>query len=352
MKRFFPAAIITAILGGLIAYAAPISADEMSSSEKRSVVQALADMLNANYVFPEKAEKASNEILKSLDEGEYDDIKDGAKFTQTLNKQVSAILDDAHFRVLHSQAVLPEREERSEPSPEEIEAVERQTTRRNAGVEKVELLPGNIGYMEMRGFSPAADAKRPVQAAMSFLEDTDAFILDLRRNGGGDPECVQLVCSFFFEADKPVHLNSLYYRAKDETKEYWTLPDLEGERYTDKPVYVLTSDRTGSAAEECSYNLKHLDRATIVGASTWGGANPGGIFKLNDHMRVFIPTGRAINPITKTNWEGVGVIPDVDVDPAEALVKAQQLALAELIEESDDEAWTKRLESYLARLDS
>jgi hypothetical protein len=352
MKRILPAAIITAILGGLIAYAAPITPDEMSRSEKRSVVQALAEMLNANYVFPEKAEKASNEILKSLDEGEYDDIKDGSEFSKKLHSQVNAVLDDAHFRVRHSNAVLPVREARSEPSPEEIEAFEKQTTRRNAAVEKVELLPGNIGYMEMRGFAKAAAAKRPVQAAMSFLEDTDAFILDLRRNGGGDPECVQLVCSYFFEADKSVHLNSIYNRPKDETKEYWTLPELEGERYTDKPVYVLTSKRTGSAAEECSYNLKHLDRATIVGSSTWGGANPGGTFRLNDHINVFIPTGRAINPITKTNWEGVGVIPDVVVDPSEALVKAQQLALAELIKATDDEAWSKRLESYLARLDS
>ncbi len=349
MKRIVPAIIAAALLSTLVALTAPLPNGEISASEKRSVIEALADVLTNNYVFPEKAKAASKSIQTSLDEGEYDDIEDGREFAQTVSKQVNSIIDDAHFRVRFSDLKLPKRQERSEPTEEEREARRTQVRKANAMVEKVERLPGNIGYLEMRGFAPAEAAKRPVAAAMSFLKETDAMILDLRRNGGGDPACVQLVCSYFF-GDEPVHLNSIYFRPTDETTEFWTLEEVEGERYLDKPVYVLTSPRTGSAAEECSYNLKHLKRATIVGETTWGGANPGGMFRLGDHIDAFIPTGRAINPITGTNWEGVGVKPDVEIDAEEALIEAQKMALKALIEAEENKTRTASLKRRLDEL--
>ncbi|HZH97943.1 MAG TPA: S41 family peptidase, partial [Fimbriimonadaceae bacterium] len=181
-------------------------------------------------------------------------------------------------------------------------------------------------YIEIVGFMDKAVAARSAQAAMEWVADTDALIIDLRRNGGGHPETVQLICSYLFEAEKPVHLNSLYFRRGDRTEEFWSLKDLPGKRYLNKPVYVLTSKRTGSGAEEFSYNLKNLKRATLVGESTWGGANPGGVVRLNDHFSAFIPTGRAINPITKTNWEGTGVQTDIAV-PADQALKVARLEI-------------------------
>ncbi|HWA07710.1 MAG TPA: S41 family peptidase, partial [Ignavibacteria bacterium] len=193
-----------------------------------------------------------------------------------------------------------------------------------------------IGYVDFRNFASPDYSKETVASVMKFLENTDAIIFDLRLNGGGDPAGVQLICSYLF-SETPVHLNDLYYRPTDETKEYWTLRKIDGKRMPDVPVYVLTSKFTFSGAEEFSYNLKNLKRATIVGETTGGGAHPGGVKAINSGFAIFVPTGRAISPITKTNWEGVGVAPDVNIKSELALEQAQILALQKLAEKSKDE---------------
>ena len=194
------------------------------------------------------------------------------------------------------------------------------------GIEKVERLPGNVGYIELRGFhGTSPEASAAASAAMSSLADADVLIVDLRRNGGGSPHMVALITSYLFDA--PVHLNSLYSRERDRTDDFWTTREVVGERFGgNKPVFVLTSKRTFSGAEEFSYNLKALKRATIVGETTGGGAHPGALRRLNPRFAMFVPTGRAINPVTKTNWEGTGVAPDVEVAADQALEKALELA--------------------------
>jgi C-terminal processing protease CtpA/Prc len=201
----------------------------------------------------------------------------------------------------------------------------------NFGFEKLERLEGNVGYIDLRGFAPAEMAGESAAAAMNFLTNTDALIIDLRKNGGGDPSMVALLCSYLFSPE-PVHLNDLYFRPDDSTHQWWTFPYVPGKRYEDKPVYLLTSQRTFSAEEEFTYNLKNLKRVTIVGETTGGGAHPGGGRPLDDHFGMFVPTGRAINPITKTNWEGTGVPPDVAV-PADAALKTAHLAALRKIAE-------------------
>jgi C-terminal processing protease CtpA/Prc len=175
-----------------------------------------------------------------------------------------------------------------------------------------------------------------VAAAMSFVANTDALIFDVRQNGGGSPEMVALISSYLF-GDKPVHLNSIYQREGNRTEDFFTKPTVLGKKYGDKDVYVLTSNRTFSAAEEFTNNLKALKRATIVGETTGGGANPGGMFRLDEHFGIFVPTGRAINPITKTNWEGTGVKPDVEVSKELALKTAHLMALNKVVEKTKEE---------------
>jgi C-terminal processing protease CtpA/Prc len=171
---------------------------------------------------------------------------------------------------------------------------------------------------------------------MNFLANTDALIVDLRRNGGGDPAMVALISSYLF-AGETVHLNDLYWREGDSTRQWWTLPYVPGRRFGDKkPVYVLTAKRTFSAAEEFTYNLKNLKRATIVGETTGGGAHPGGGRRINNHFGVWVPTGRAINPYSKTNWEGTGVTPDIDVPADHALKVAYVDALKKVQERTTD----------------
>jgi tetratricopeptide (TPR) repeat protein len=193
-----------------------------------------------------------------------------------------------------------------------------------AGFREVKRFDGNIGYFDLRSFAPLFDGGAVADHYMALLADSDAIIVDLRKNGGGSPAMVQYLCSYFF--DKKVHLNSLYYREGDRTEEFWTLERVEGKKMPDVPLYVLTSSYTFSGAEEFSYNMQTQKRATLVGETTGGGANPGGSFPLGGQLGVFIPTGKAINPITGTNWEGIGVVPEVKTSADEALDKALELA--------------------------
>lgn len=217
------------------------------------------------------------------------------------------------------------------PNPNLVRQRQAQERSRNYGFTKVEILAGNIGYVDLRGFNNPRRGAKTVESVMGFLANTEGIIFDVRQNGGGNPGMVQLICSYFF-GKKPVHLNSLYWRQGDRTQEFWTLKEIDGQRMPKKPLYVLTSNRTFSAAEEFSYNLQNLKRATLVGETTGGGANPGGMFPIENQYVVFIPTGRAINPITKTNWEGVGVVPHIKVNSSEALERAHMELLKGLKE--------------------
>jgi C-terminal processing protease CtpA/Prc len=204
----------------------------------------------------------------------------------------------------------------------------------NYGFARVERLPGNVGYLDLRSFANAAIGGETAAAAMTLLAHTSALIVDLRQNGGGWPEMVALLTTYLFDQEV-VHLNSMYFRQSDKTQQFWTLPYVPGSRFGGKkPVYVLTSNHTFSGAEEFAYNLKQLKRATIIGETTGGGAHPGDVFTLTPHFLVFIPTGRAINPISQENWEGTGVIPDVAVPQEEAfdvaLIAALKAISAEL----------------------
>jgi C-terminal processing protease CtpA/Prc len=220
--------------------------------------------------------------------------------------------------------------------------------RLNFGVSKVEVLPGNVGLLDLRAFAPKALSAPALGAAMSLLAHTEALIFDLRANGGGDPETVAFLCSYLFPEGRRVHLNDIYDRPKNQTRQFWTDPTVPGPRYADKPIYVLTSARTFSGAEEFSYNLQTQKRATLIGETTGGGAHPGGPVALGAGFVAFVPTGRAINPITKTNWEGTGVKPDLPTPAANALKVAHQRALRALLKAETDGRRRQALEQTLA----
>ncbi len=337
---------MTAILIAYVAMTTPtFTQPDLTPAEKKQTIEALLKNLDESYVFPEKAKEVRIFMEKKMSNGLYSEITEPAKFATELSKDINGILKDAHFRVRFSESVLPSREDDKEPSPAEVAEHNQMVRRQNAGIQKVERLPCNIGYLDVNSFLAGAEIARPAAAAFDFLADTDALILDLRRNGGGEPEAIRILCSYLF-SEKPVHLNSIYWRPTNETTEFWTLQSVPGKRYLEKPVFVLTSKRTGSGAEECAYNIQTQKRGTIVGEVTWGGANPGGGVRLNEHFMAFIPMGRAINPITKTNWEGVGVQPDVSIAADKSLDKAQALSLEKLIETATGD-WKVSLKSRL-----
>jgi C-terminal processing protease CtpA/Prc len=309
----------------------------LDATTSKQVIDNALKHLEEEYVFPEVAAKMVQVIRGHQADKAYDALKTGQELAVLLTKHLQEVSKDKHLRVMCSSQKLPPLP-KDGGSKAEQEALRRALQeKRNGGYVKVERLPGNIGYLRLDHFADAQPAAEPAAAALNFLANTDALVIDLRHNGGGSPHGVALLCSYFFD-DKPVHLNSLYWRRGNRTEDFWTLKELPGKRYLGKDVYVLTSKRTFSGAEEFCYNLQTRKRATIVGETTGGGAHPGAFVPLGEHFGMFVPTGRAINPITKTNWEGTGVKPDISVTADAALDKAHQMAFEKVLEKTKDEA--------------
>jgi hypothetical protein len=311
----------------------------VDATTREQVVEAVIKALNEAYVFPEKARKVEERLREDLKGGKLDDVTTSKALVKALNERFEAICKDKHLHVFYdAHGLPPEPKAKDEkPSPERLAKMRAYGDSINWGFEKVERLPGNVGYLDLRGFAPAGLGGETAAAAMNFVANADALIIDVRQNGGGDPSMVALVCSYLFDPE-PVHLNDLYDRPEDSTHQWWTLPYVPGKRFVGKDVYVLTSGRTFSAAEEFTYNLKNLKRATIVGETTGGGAHPGGVRRLDDHFAMFVPSGRAISPITKTNWEGTGVAPDVAVAADLALKAAHLAALEKIVAKASGES--------------
>jgi hypothetical protein len=321
----------------------------VSSAQRKEVVEALGKALKTHYVFPEVAEAVAKTLSGKASQGAYDGANTAKAFAEALSKDLREAGKDGHFRLRFDPDFKPREEDDTPPTKAEVADMRVQAARRAFGLAKVEQLPGNVGYLDVRGFGPTEFVGPAFSAALSILSGTEALILDLRQNGGGDPESVAYLVSHFFAEGDTRHLNSIYNRPRNTTRQFWTSPTV-GVRYT-APVYVLTSARTFSGGEECAYDFQTQKRATLVGEVTGGGANPGHPVALVHGFNVFIPTGRAINPITNTNWEHVGVKPDVAVPAAEALKTAHVAILKGILEKEKEPDYRKRLEGILARVE-
>ncbi len=322
----------------------------MDDAAKKAVVDTIAELLEDNYVYPETGEEMGRHIRQRWKAGEYSRFTMPASLASRLQSDLRDISHDLHLRVRYDPATAAALLRGGGDDAElHRRRVERER-RINFGFERIERLAGNVGYLDLRFFADTAYARDTAAAAMGLLAGSDAVIFDLRSNGGGSPRMVQFLCSYFF-GPEPVHLNSLYWRPSDRTDEFWTLEELPGKRFPDTDLYVLTSSRTFSGAEEFTYNMKNLKRATIVGETTGGGAHPVNQKPVNDQIVITIPVGRAINPISKTNWEGVGVEPDVAVSRDDALATAHLKALKKILERSTDADWKRQLQGYIRQIE-
>jgi hypothetical protein len=309
---------------------------EIDAKTRAAIIDSITTALNEVYIFADKAEQMDELVRARLKDGEYDRFTSPASFSEQLTEDLRSICHDRHLRVYAGPRVTEEEEEETPEQSHERRLAEARAT--NFAFKKVEILPGNIGYLKFDGFMGAEFAGPTAVAALNFLAYTDALIIDLRQNGGGNPSLIQLITSYFLE--ESTHLNSFYIRKSDETKQFWTQSHVEGPRMVDVPIYVLTSPYTFSGAEEFTYNLKNLERATIIGEVTGGGAHPvqGHYFNFPEFaVYMSLPYGRAVNPITGTNWEGTGVEPHIQVPADQALQTAQSEALKMLHEKQTDE---------------
>ncbi|MFJ8012861.1 S41 family peptidase [Streptomyces sp. NPDC096339] len=291
-------------------------------TNEHTVEQALA-RITAGYVFPDKVATIDEAIRARIASGAYEGLDDRA-LCETVTAHLQEVCPDKHLRLLWSeepQSLEPVHDDGGEAA---FLALLR---KENQGIRRVEHLEGNVGLIALGRIATAAEGANAIGAAMRLVAHSSALILDLRACLGGSPEGAALWNSHFFPDDQ-VHLNDIYDRCSDSTRQFWTSAHLPGPRYADgRPVYVLTSENTFSGGEDVAYTLQAHGRAVVVGATTRGGAHPTARHPVAEHVLVTVPTARSINPVTGTNWEGVGVVPDIAVPADRALEEALKVAL-------------------------
>ena len=308
-----------------------LAAEQLSG---REIVAKAMELLRANSVFPDQAERAATAIGARLEAGEYDHL-DEITLTERLTRDLQEITGDRHLGVRLGGGPGPPRERVPEPEePRDHEARRLAMRQRgrldNFGIRRVERLDGNVGYLDVRRVAMPANAGPAITAAMELVAGTYALLLDLRHNHGGSPEGVVVWCSYLLD-ERPTHLNDIFHADTGETRQFWGLPYVPGTRYLDRPVYVLTSGHTFSGGEDFAYTLQALGRAEIIGETTGGGAHPTRPFPISAAVHIGIPFARSINPVTGTNWQGTGVVPDVAVPEAQARDTAYAKALEHVL---------------------
>jgi len=312
-----------------------LAAEQLSG---REIVTKAMELLRANYVFPDEAGRAATAIEARLEAGEYDDL-DEITLTERLTADLQEITGDRHLRVVLGGGPGPRRQRIGEPEEPKDHEARRLAMRRmegldNFGIRQVERLDGNVGYLDVRRVAVPANAGPAIGAAMELVAGTYALIIDLRHNGGGAPEGVVFWCSYLLD-ERPTHLNDIFHADTGETRQFWALPYVPGTRYLDRPVFVLTSGRTFSGGEDFAYTLQALGRATVVGETTGGGAHPTRGFPISAAVHIGIPFARSVNPVTGTNWQGTGVVPDVPADAERAYDVAYARALETVLAMDD-----------------
>ena len=311
------------------------SESQVCDTEMQSaIIEKVITKLNDTYIFADKAKELEDLLRHRLSEGAYSANTSVIDFCQAVTTDMQSLSHDKHLRLRYN--ANPRSVDEAAADRDFWEEHRQNGLLDNFGFAKVERLSGNVGYLDLRLFYDASLAGDTAVATMTWLANTYALIIDLRKNGGGSPAMIALLTTYLFEPGEQVHLNTFYSRAEDSARQSWTLPYVPGPRYLDKPVYILTSGYTFSGAEEFTYNLKHLKRATIIGEVTGGGAHPGGWLPLDTHVELFVPSGRPVNPISGTNWEGTGVIPDIEVPKEQAFDLAYRTALQAVLEKLND----------------
>jgi len=349
LRRGIFLCMIVSVLAGLL-LAHPVhgqgsspdtSAVTVDAAWKAAVIDSVLAALDHDYVHPEKAKAMNEHIRKLQKKGFFKEITDPRAFTDTLTFALREVCPDKHMGVrylpdLDYSMFMPDSLKSDDQKKRELEENLKEARYQNFGFQKVERLPGNVGYLDFRQFADARYAGATAIAAMNFLANCDAVIIDLRQNGGGDASMIRLISTYFFK--EPTHLTSWYYRPSDSIIQSWTNDYVIGTPMTDMDLYILTSSYTFSAAEEFTYNLKNLKRATIIGETTGGGAHPvEGFGYENLKVAMRVPNGRAINPVTGTNWEGVGITPDIEVPQDQALDRAHVEALTKIRDRTTDD---------------
>ena len=336
----------------LLAFGAPYLCSGQTQTKHPIDINQLIDSLNAslntNYVFPEKAKSISLYLRAQLKKNAYAlCLNDPQKLAEQIERDINQVHHDPHLHFQYDPNFVAQ--DQRKPSEEEIKQSKKYWKAQNYSFPKVEILPGNVGYLPIYGFVDDIESAKPtISSALKFLAHTSSIIIDLRENQGGDPIMVSQIESYFFK--EKTHMNDLIDRSAKDTTAFYADPAKADSLNLTMPVYILTSHKTFSAAEDFSYGMQKAKRASIVGEITGGGAHPQMPFYIGQGFVSSIPFARSYNPVTKTDWEGTGVIPDVKVEAGKALLKAQELIFTEQLKAANDEKEKFKSEYYLRAL--
>lgn len=297
-------------------------AARIDDSVRESTIQSVVEALRDTYVYPELGQHMADALLRNHAEGRYDDVTKAGKLADMLTEDALTISNDRHIWV---EAQNPMLQESTDPMNRPV----KELRRRNYDFRKVEVFPGNIGYVKFDMIHDDDEAQDVAAAALAFMAHCEALIFDIRDNIGGESGTADLILGYLFP---PGTVFGYFYDRSGRRVGESSIPaQIPGKPFNDQvPVYVLTSSRTGSAAEGFAYKLKHLGRGTIVGEVTRGMAHPSKEVVVNDYFRVSVPYWRSENVITGTDWEGTGVIPQIEVAADQALETAIEDALKQL----------------------
>jgi len=312
------------------------------------LIDSLNKVLNDHYVFPDKARSISIYLESQLKDKVYTpDLQNSQKLAEQIQRDITKIHRDPHMGIKYDPGFHVQ--QHAKPSEEEVNLTKKYWKENNYAFTKVEILPGNIGYLPFNVFVDDIESAKPtISSALRFLSNTSAIIIDLRENYGGSPGMVSQIESFFFK--EKTHMNDLINRSAKDTTFFYADPAKADSLNLLMPVYILTSHNTFSGAEDFSYGMQKANRAIIVGETTGGGAHPQMPFSVGQGFVISIPYARSLNPVTKTDWEGTGVIPDVNEKAQNALLTAQELIFKNQMLTVKDEKEKHKSEFYLNTL--
>lgn len=293
-----------------------------AASRRRIIAKAIAS-IQQHHIDPLEAQKAATALLTHERRGDDDSASTAAEFARLATRQMREATGDHELGLLYSPRAIPERP--PGPPPALPAAYRDEMHRINCAFERVRILSHHIGYLKLDAFPDASVCRATATQAMAQLNDAEALIIDLRDNRGGFPSMVSLLAAYLFD-----HPEYMYCPLENTTAESWTHSPVPGNKLANKPVYVLTSSRTISAAEQFTYDLKMLKRATLVGETTAGGGHAANLHAIGDKFYVATVEVRAINPYSKSDWNEAGVEPDFKVAAPEALKAALRLAVKRL----------------------
>ena len=340
--------IFSVILIGFTSALSQTGDKMLNSEEQAQILHTISRLIMQNYIHKEIGDTCARFLEKQIDSNAYSEITHPREFSDRVTTDLLSVHQDKHIRL---QSVEPDENKLEGENPLLVFFLHAQEERKgDMGIREVKIFSGNIGYLDLRSFEPLELSQPRIINTLQLIQNTDAVIIDLRNNNGGNPATVQFLCSWFFSDS--LTLNQIFWRRGNYTEYFRVIEDMGIPKRPQVPLFILCGGRTFSAAEEFAYNLQAQRRATIIGEQTAGGANPGYSFAINERFNIFIPTGESINPVTKSNWEGSGVRPDIAIQEQNVLSFAIEKAAraARIYREKTDDLAVEILADMARRL--